>query len=603
MTKFGKVLLSVFMGLLLLAAAAFLLPPGSFDLLHDRLTEVFRSKEEVEVPEEDKKLRYAERLEEVLQKEPPAGEEELLRLSRRNDAVGYRASLELAHRKATNAEGAARFFRRALALHTTSEVRLELANYLKSRGLHSEAREVYRKLLPDREALEGLLQLEVEPSLIGLDLLENDMWNEAVDLMGPLIQNDPSKELRHGYARALVELERFEEALPFLEELREELDPGQEIREEVEFFYARTLEALGEKEEALRVYTLLGPRGNHRRGLLLEQEGYREEAAEAFSNALDPSVQWIGARRLEELGSSSKALPVYKELARGSSSLRDDAAYRAYILLTRKGDPEADVFLRKLSHHPAWLDRLGKEPRWSAAPKISPAKPDFLGRAEAYRQSGRGDLAELEMAIGEKLATPAERLYLGEWYLQEGHYYWGVRQGIQLLEKHPSREAYELAYPKPFEPLVAEAAEDYLVDPFLLLAVMREESRFQPEVVSWAGAVGLMQIMPSTGEEIARRKGFDDFVVDDLLDPETSIRFGAWYLRSRLNNFENDLDKALAAYNAGAGNARRWSRSHLGEEPGGFPTAITYRETREYITRVRDSYLTYRWLYGDEGQG
>lgn len=105
--------------------------------------------------------------------------------------------------------------------------------------------------------------------------------------------------------------------------------------------------------------------------------------------------------------------------------------------------------------------------------------------------------------------------------------------------------------------------------------------------------------MPATGKDIADRKGID-FKVEDLFDPETNIRFGAFYLRAMLDMFNRDLDRALAGYNTGPGHSRRWGNSPLGQEPGGFPTAITFIETREYITRVRNSFLTYQWLYGDE---
>jgi soluble lytic murein transglycosylase len=97
-----------------------------------------------------------------------------------------------------------------------------------------------------------------------------------------------------------------------------------------------------------------------------------------------------------------------------------------------------------------------------------------------------------------------------------------------------------------------------ILDPLFTLAVIREESRFQPEVGSFAGALGLMQIIPSTGQGIANQIGIFDFDSSMLLDPETSIKMGTFYLRQQLNSFSENKFYTCGAYNGGPGAMSKW---------------------------------------------
>jgi soluble lytic murein transglycosylase len=247
--------------------------------------------------------------------------------------------------------------------------------------------------------------------------------------------------------------------------------------------------------------------------------------------------------------------------------------------------------------YPAWAARLTGEASWESAATPEYEKPSFIRIAEALQERGRQEWADIALAMGQARAGLTDMLALGDWHLAHGNYFQATRWGIRSLNTEKTERGYLLAYPRPFKELVLEAAAKYELDPHLIWAVMREESHFRPQVSSWAGAMGLMQIMPATGMEIAGMKGVE-LLPDDLFKPEVNIDFGAFYLRRLLNKFEGDLDKVLAAYNGGSGNVRRWSESPLGTTPEDFPTAITFFETREYLTKVLDSYLTYNWLYG-----
>lgn len=155
-----------------------------------------------------------------------------------------------------------------------------------------------------------------------------------------------------------------------------------------------------------------------------------------------------------------------------------------------------------------------------------------------------------------------------------------------------------LRYPVAYSGVIGEnsVARDIPAD--LALAVIREESRFDPTAMSRAGAVGLMQIMPSTGEWLATKIGVSDFSSEDLSDPAFSVAAGCWYLRHLLDRFEGSVVAALAAYNAGQSRIESWTRHFT---PSTHPMIaiemIGIRETREYVKRVLDAMAAYHSLY------
>ena len=167
---------------------------------------------------------------------------------------------------------------------------------------------------------------------------------------------------------------------------------------------------------------------------------------------------------------------------------------------------------------------------------------------------------------------------------------------IALSPSDAPRALQEMAYPRHFDDLVAAEAGERDLDPLLLFAVIRQESLFDPWATSWAGARGLTQVIPTTGEFIARQLKLDGFQVEDLYRPYLSVRFGAAYLAAQLDGFDDQVPLALAAYNGGPGNARRWA-----EEATDVDLAveeIDLAETRLYVRRVYEHYAAYRRLYG-----
>lgn len=150
-------------------------------------------------------------------------------------------------------------------------------------------------------------------------------------------------------------------------------------------------------------------------------------------------------------------------------------------------------------------------------------------------------------------------------------------------------------HPRAYEELVEAAAARHGVQPELLFAVMRVESVYNPRIISYAGAIGLMQIMPRTGRNIAHRLGRESFTIDQLLEPEVNIELAAWYLASLIERFEGRIPLAIASYNGGPHNVRRWMRAHSPDIPvDAFLERIPFEQTHRYVRRVMTHYEAYR---------
>jgi soluble lytic murein transglycosylase len=153
-------------------------------------------------------------------------------------------------------------------------------------------------------------------------------------------------------------------------------------------------------------------------------------------------------------------------------------------------------------------------------------------------------------------------------------------------------------YPLRYQAIVRGHAKQYGIDPALLAAVIYSESRFRPHVRSAQGAIGLMQLLPSTAEGIATRTGGTAFVASDLDDPEINVRYGSWYLRHLRQHYKGHPDAmtlALAAYNAGMANVDEWERQTTPGRPLQIPPA--FAETRHYLKGIEHATEVYRRLY------
>jgi soluble lytic murein transglycosylase len=162
--------------------------------------------------------------------------------------------------------------------------------------------------------------------------------------------------------------------------------------------------------------------------------------------------------------------------------------------------------------------------------------------------------------------------------------------------KEPPDDLLRIAYPPAYSDLASAAAKDEDLSPTLLLALVRQESFYDPDAGSTAGALGLTQVVPSTGEAIAGDLGTTGFAASDLFRPKVSLRFGASYLADQLKAFDGDVYRALAAYNGGPGSAQSAAKS-AGDDEDLFVEDLEFDETRNYVRLVLENYARYRQLY------
>jgi soluble lytic murein transglycosylase len=216
--------------------------------------------------------------------------------------------------------------------------------------------------------------------------------------------------------------------------------------------------------------------------------------------------------------------------------------------------------------------------------------------------------------LNKKQPTVAEQFTEGLMRLARGE----NLSGIDIISKLEDRETpeeqaqyqtlskqityWQARYPFPYLKEIEKWSSDRQLNPLLVTALMRQESRFEPKIRSIAGATGLMQVMPSTGEWIASKKNLDSKKID-LTNPNDNIMLGTWYLDYTHEQYSNNSLLAIASYNAGPGNVSKWLQTLTKEDPDDFVEAIPFDETKNYVRQVFGNYWNYLRLYNPEIAG
>ena len=241
-------------------------------------------------------------------------------------------------------------------------------------------------------------------------------------------------------------------------------------------------------------------------------------------------------------------------------------------------------------------------PASSRAPE--PVELDWADELDAVGLRGQADRVRSEIITG-AATDPATLLAVTRQFYDDGDVSYAARAATALLshveEAAPEAAKLELmriAYPRPYAEEVGDAVEENEIDELLLYALMRQESLYDPEAGSVAGALGLTQVIPPTGETIAGELGVEGFEAADLFRPAVSIRFGAHYLAAQLDAFDGEVYHALAAYNGGPG-ATDDGLAAAEDDLDMFVESLEFEETRLYVRRVLEHYAQYRYVYGD----
>ena len=316
------------------------------------------------------------------------------------------------------------------------------------------------------------------------------------------------------------------------------------------------------------------------------------------------ALYWI-ARTREGSGDLRQARPVYQAIADLFSN--HYYAYRSREQLKGVRPTDAD----KAALDPKLATILaGLESRTSARFSSDAAQvPGLPGRLSA-RVRTLGLIQLFEAAAGELLRTsPKSRgmqLQAAMLLHQGGHYRASTYRLQQLFPGFVyrpfaslPREIWRMLLPIKYASLFAQEARKHGLDPYLLVALVRQESGFDPQAVSAAEARGLMQLIPETARRVGRQLQLDNLSPDQLFLPRFNIRLGSQYFADCLRQFNGDVDQALASYNAGPHRVTLWLSGGDYREAAEFVENIPFTETRNYVKIIHRNHQLYKQLYGE----
>ena len=372
--------------------------------------------------------------------------------------------------------------------------------------------------------------------------------------------------------------------------------PNSSEAAEVAWSRASQADSRGELDSALRQYAVLSSnaRTHARAGQARMRSGQiylgrsdRVQAAGVFEGYLEDFPEgrrwqeasyWAGRMRME-LGDTSAAEKHIRQI-----KTRDPVSYYAVI----------------------GAELLGELYTMNVSDADDPAIPPWLNRGlsdiDLFTEAGleQAAVAEIDRLREVARTSKNDMLGLAEGLIARGRTIDGINLGWALRD-----EGYEwdsrlirVAFPLPYLDLIRREAMEWGVDPIILAAIIRQESAFKADIVSRAGAIGLMQVMPPTGAQLARVHGPSDFQEAHLASPEVSLHLGAAYFVEMSARYDGVLPLILSAYNAGPTRATRWKQYPEISDLLRFTERIPFVETRGYVKNVRRNLGIYGVLYG-----
>jgi soluble lytic murein transglycosylase len=449
-------------------------------------------------------------------------------------------------------------------------------------------------------------------------LFDKSSWSSALSNYRKL--NSQSSDVRTNMGIALVNMRQLNEAESILKNInsprslfwRGKLKTKQGLDSEASLVYiqihnqfpssplapeglynaARLYQVNNQTQQAIKTYDLLirsYPRNKYAEdgawnlGWIYYRKGQYREAHGTFSAFTNSdssfnasNAKYWKARTLEKQGKHDEAHMQYRELA-GSTT----PTYHTYLA-------------QKKSGYTPTFTNISPE-----SVTLGPKATQRKNKAQMLINLGMPEEAQLEIvAMEDEANTKEELVIVSLLYSEVDDYY----QSIKVAQGLGLPQANRLSYPKGFKEFVGPYSKKYGVDELLVYSIIREESRFQKDVVSPADAVGLMQLIPPTARTVARQIGINGFSTAMLTIPRINIEMGIFYFKQVLDKFNGDVELALASYNAGPHRAADWKTRFYGLEKDEFIEEVPFRETRNYIRRILRSYGAYKAIYGGTAQ-
>jgi soluble lytic murein transglycosylase len=483
--------------------------------------------------------------------------------------------------------------------HTTQSL-TEEADRLARESQTGEAEVLYKKLV--NNASDPVSRLRFLTRLAALHLSARNR-TEAMPLLERIARDYPDdpeapKALyqigqilwnRHDNARAL---EYFKTVL--------DKYPTSSYADRSQYAAADIHEYFGRKEEAVQLYSgaikqfpnsPVRDDAQWRLAWLHYRSGDPVSAAAAFKSlagqsknaSLSAAAVYWHARSVEKSGEVETAKQIYRQaLNGGAESYYQELALRA---LERLGEPLDEPAVAK------------PQPVGESESAASAEIEFHLSRARELAGLSLHPLAIAELDEVNAKVKPGSRLrtvLMREYF--RSHAY-GRSLGIANQAALAPSERNFYRYPLAFWDLIQQKAQERELDPYLVLALIRQESLFDTRARSPAAALGLMQLIPPTAARVARQLGLPMPSQEKLFEAEVNLTLGTQYLKDLLQRYSNNWQKALAAYNAGEAAVDRWEKEIATDDIEEFVELIPYVETRGYVKLVLRNHRIYRRLY------
>jgi soluble lytic murein transglycosylase len=450
------------------------------------------------------------------------------------------------------------------------------------------------------------------------DFLSNNT-SAAFQYLSALKVDDPEADAeRLAYLiRCIRKLDRKGDVKPFLNQL-EQQHPASPWRLDALIFVADQARVDNDPKTYLPLYQACsaGFSKDFRAGWChwrIAFESYRKDSSDAYDLLRSQIQQYPGSpdvndalyflgRLAERKNDFASARACYDELM-----ARFPNTYFAVVTRERLKDPR----LQAATPNPAMTEFLHSA-AWPARPEFPSFTPGKtaqfrIDRAQLLETTGLVDLAENELKFGAHEDDDQENVYAyelakcaaahGEPY-QAMHYIKAYAPGYLYMPLDQAPVGFwQLAFPIPYSSAIRQYSRAQGLDPFLVAALIRQESEFKPTVISHANAYGLMQLLPATGRQLARHFGIRRLNAGQLLVPDRNIQLGTYFFHNLMNSYNGQVELVLASYNAGPGRANLWKSWDTYREPAEFIEAVPFHETRGYIQIVLRNADVYRRLY------
>lgn len=310
--------------------------------------------------------------------------------------------------------------------------------------------------------------------------------------------------------------------------------------------------------------------------------------------------------RIAELKSNWGAARVYYE--------QIDSHYPNYYyaMLARERLQSSSVKSATRSPEAAqFIQAINLSPRPSENFQSSALTKQRIERAHLLAEAGLDDLSELELRFGAKVDGQPQIMALE--LAELANHRQSPDQAIRFIKHYAPdylslsldsapEKFWRLAFPLPYQKQLEDFCRPLSLDPFIVAALIRQESEFNPKAVSRSNARGLTQVMPSTGRELSRKLRIPRYQTSMLFTPETNLRIGTYYLKALSDQLEGKWEATLASYNAGKSRVLGWLGTGTFNEPAEFVESIPFNETRIYVQSVLRNAEVYRRLYGTENK-